>query len=98
MPANNRFQIKRTSVADRVANTDNIAGWATGEAAINLTDGRMWFYDGTNEREVGANVSVSRVSTSLYIGNSTVNVVANSSSIKISNSTANATFTRSGID
>lgn len=88
--ANNRIQVKRTTVSGRTPNTTNAANTqyiAAGEFALNMADGILYSSNGSTTIEVGANNTIS------FIGNSTVNAVVNSTSIKISNSTSNALLT-----
>lgn len=84
-----KFQIRRTSITGRVANTTdpgNTHYIATGELAINLIDGKMFSSNGSVMFEIGANLTSINIASILSIGNSSSNVVANSSSIKIGTS------------
>ena len=89
----NKFQLKRTTITGRTPNTTNSANTSfidAGELAINLTDGILYSSNGTVSFEVGANLSSLKVCsnvvincTSLFIGNSTVNVVLTSSTLDL---------------
>jgi hypothetical protein len=49
--ANNKIQVKRTTVSGRAPNTTNSSNTqyiAAGELALNLTDGKLYTSDGTN--------------------------------------------------
>ena len=63
----NKFQFKRTTVANRTANTTNIANSAfidKGEFAVNLTDRKVFSSDAANAVfEVGSNLSSLAVTT-----------------------------------
>ena len=76
--ANNRFQVKRTSVSGRLPNTTssgNSSYIAAGELALNLTDGILYSSNGSTIIPIGANNVNVNVS-----GNLTVNsIVANGS-------------------
>lgn len=76
--ANNRIQVKRTSVSGRLPNTTNVANSsyiAAGELALNLTDGILYSSNGSSIIPIGANNVNLNVS-----GNLTVNsIVANGS-------------------
>ena len=97
----NKFQLKRTTISGRTPNTTNSANTSfidAGELAINLVDGILYSSNGTVSFEVGANLSSLRVgsnvvinSTSLFIGNSSVNTFITSSTL----STANVNITGS---
>lgn len=68
--ANNKIQLKRTSVSGRTPNTTNSSNTQyldTGELALNLTDGKLFSSNGTSLFEIGANL------TSLSVGS----IVAN---------------------
>jgi len=70
----NKFQFKRTTVADRTANTTNIANSAfidKGEFAINLTDRKVFSSDAANAIfEVGSNLTSLAVTTIVANGSS----------------------------
>lgn len=66
--AGNKFQIKRTSVSGRAANTSIID---VGELALNITDGIMYSTNGTNVFEIGGNVSSLTVSSNLVFKSET---------------------------
>lgn len=71
--ANNRIQIKRTSVSGREANTTTLTN--PGELAINMTDGIMYSTNGTVVFAIGANLINQKIT-----GNLTVKaIIANSS-------------------
>jgi hypothetical protein len=84
---NTRFQIRRTSVAGRTANSTYIK---SGELALNMTDQILYSMDTANNVFViGANVISQSVATHINIGNSSVNSSINSSSFSgTSNNTA----------
>ena len=74
--ANTRFQVKRTSVSGRIANTTDTANStyiAAGEFALNMTDDILYTSDGTNIIEIGSNNSTIRVSSYINVGTATVN-------------------------
>lgn len=74
--ANNKFQLKRTSVTGRTPNTTNSSNTSfidAGELAVNLTDKKLYSSDGSAYFEVGANL------TSLSVTNGSI-IVANNSS------------------
>ena len=64
--ANNRIQIKRTSVSGRAANTTTLTN--AGELALNMTDGIMYSTNGSVVFEIGANTTNSRVTNNLTVG------------------------------
>lgn len=73
-----KFQIKRTSVSGRTANTTDPANTSyidAGELAINLPDGKLFSSNGSVLFEVGANLSF------ISIGGGTV--TANSTALKL---------------
>ncbi len=64
--ANNRIQIKRTTISGRTPNTtnsSNSAYIASGELAINLTDKKVYSSNGSAYFEVGSNVSTLTVTS-----------------------------------
>ena len=63
--ANNRIQIKRTSVTGRAANTTTLT--QPGELALNMTDGIMYSTNGSVVFEIGANNINQRVSGTLTV-------------------------------
>ena len=63
--ANNRIQIKRTSVSGRAANTTTLTN--PGELALNMTDGIMYSTNGSVVFEIGANNTNQRVSGTLTV-------------------------------
>ena len=72
MPANTKFQIRRTSVAGRTPNTTgsyatNSQYIAAGEFALNMTDQILYTSDGTNLLTVGANQVNQNVSGNLSL-------------------------------
>ena len=99
--AGNKFQIKRTAVSGRAANTSTID---VGELALNITDGIMYSTNGSVVFEIGANLSslsVAGISYPTTDGNadqvlvtdgagnlSFANQSGGSSSISIANSSA----------
>ncbi len=64
--ANNRIQIKRTSVSGRAANTTTLTN--AGELALNMTDGIMYSTNGSVVFEIGANTTNSKVTGNLTVG------------------------------
>ena len=70
----NKFQLKRTTVAGRTANTTNAANTSyidKGELAINLTDRKVFSSDAANNLfEVGSNLSSLAVTTIVANGSS----------------------------
>lgn len=78
--ANNRIQVKRTSVSGRTANVTNSGNSqyiAAGELALNMPDGILYTSNGSSLIEVGANNTKQNISTNnLTVGN-TLYVVAN---------------------
>lgn len=70
--ANNRIQIKRTSVSGRAANTTTLPN--PGELALNMTDGILYSSNGSVVFEIGANNTNVNVSSVLTVsGVTTVN-------------------------
>ena len=63
--ANNRIQIKRTSVSGRAANSTTLTN--PGELALNMTDGIMYSTNGSVVFEIGANNTNQRVSGTLTV-------------------------------
>jgi len=93
--ANTVFKLRRSSVAGKVPNTSTIA---IGELGLNLTDRILYSSDGTNVFEIGANNRNVQVTNNIFIGNSSVNTFINSTSISVGNATVNAiTFSNAGI-
>ena len=73
--ANNKFQLKRTSVSGRTPNTTSSSNTSfidAGELAVNLTDKKLYSSNGSAYFEVGANL------TSLSVTNGAI-IVANNS-------------------
>ena len=93
----NKFQIKRTTVAGRTANTTSAANTSfidKGELAFNLADRKLYSSDTSNTLfEVGANLTTLSVSSTLTVtGNSTLsgNTVVVSPTIGTLSSTTKA--------
>lgn len=63
--ANNKIQIKRTSVSGRAANTTTLTN--AGELALNMTDGIMYSTNGSVVFEIGANTTNARVTGNLTV-------------------------------
>lgn len=63
--ANNKIQIKRTSVSGRAANTSTLT--SPGELGLNMTDGIMYSTNGSVVFEIGANNTNVNVSGNLTI-------------------------------
>ena len=62
--ANNKIQLKRTTISGRTPNTTNSGNTAfidAGELAVNLTDQKVYSSNGTVSFEVGANLASLRV-------------------------------------
>lgn len=83
--ANNRIQIKRTSVSGRTANVTNSGNSqyiAAGELALNMADGILYSSNGSSLVEIGSNTTTQRITNSLILDNnkpvrfSTVNTSA----------------------
>lgn len=72
--AGNKFQLKRTSVSGREANTDTID---IGELALNITDGIMYSTNGSVVFEIGANLTSQYISTNNFNVGNTLYVVSN---------------------
>ena len=69
--ANNKIQIKRTTISGRTPNTTNSSNTAyidAGELAINLTDQKVFTSNGSAHFEVGSNLSTLTVSTIIANG------------------------------
>lgn len=63
--ANNRIQIKRTSISGRAANSTTLTN--AGELALNMTDGIMYSTNGSVVFEIGANNTNVNVSNTLTV-------------------------------
>lgn len=63
--ANNRIQIKRTSISGRAANSTTLSN--AGELALNMTDGIMYSTNGSVVFEIGANNTNVNVSNTLTV-------------------------------
>jgi hypothetical protein len=63
--ANNKIQIKRTSVSGRAANTVTLTN--PGELALNMTDGIMYSTNGSVVFEIGANLTNASVTNILTV-------------------------------
>ena len=63
--ANNRIQIKRTSVSGRAANSTTLTN--PGELALNMTDGIMYSTNGSVVFEIGANNTNATVSNTITL-------------------------------
>lgn len=87
--ANNKIQVKRTSISGRTPNTSDPANTqyiSAGELALNMADGIMYTSNGSVVIEVGSNNTTQNVTTNnLTVGN-TLYVVANGN-VGIGNST-----------
>jgi len=71
--ANNKFQIKRTTVSGRTPNTTNSGNTHfidTGELALNLTDGKMFSSNGSVYFEVGSNLENISITSNATFGSS----------------------------
>ena len=69
--ANNKIQIKRTTISGRTPNTTNSANTSyidAGELAVNLTDRKIFSSNGTDSFEVGSNLTSLSVSTIVASG------------------------------
>lgn len=86
----NKIQLKRSSTTTSVPTISDIA---VAELALNYTDKIMFSSDGSAVFEIGANLNVQRIRSTLIVGNSTVNLVANSTWLEIANSTVNTHIT-----
>jgi len=98
--ANNRIQVKRTSTTGRTANTTDIANTqyiAAGELALNMTDGILYSSNGSALITVGANNINVNITSTLTVGNSTVNTAINSTSFALGNSSIRLSANSSGI-
>lgn len=91
--ANTVFKLRRSSVAGKVPNTSTLA---IGELGLNLTDQKLFSSDGSSVFELGANLTNQYVYTTLSVGNSSVNTVANSTSLKVKSIIANGSSGSSG--
>ena len=79
--ANNRIQVKRTSVSGRTANVTNSGNSqyiAAGEFALNMPDGILYSSNGSALITVGANLVNQAVTNTTTFGNSSVNATINS--------------------
>jgi hypothetical protein len=79
--ANNKFQIKRTTVSGRTPNTTNSGNTHfidTGELALNLTDGKMFSSNGSVYFEIGANLENISIASNATFGSSG-KIIANGS-------------------
>ena len=85
--ANSVFQIKRTSVSGRAANSTTLT--RPGELALNMADGILYSTNGTSIFEVGANNTNSRIT-----GNATIKAIIANGSI----GSAGQTLTTNGVD
>lgn len=63
--ANNVYQVKRTSVSGRAANTTTLPN--PGELALNMADRIMYSTNGSFVFEIGANTTNSQVSNTLTV-------------------------------
>lgn len=88
--ANNLIQIKRTSVSGRAANTSTLTN--AGELALNMTDGIMYSTNGSVVFEIGANNTTVNISNSINVG---ANLIVNTTTVFVGNSTLNASVTSS---
>lgn len=71
--ANNKFQIKRTTVSSRTPNTTNSGNSHfidTGELALNLTDGKMFSSNGSVYFEIGSNLENIAITSNATFGSS----------------------------
>jgi hypothetical protein len=85
--ANTVFKLRRSSVAGKVPNTTTLS---IGELGLNLTDRKLFSSDGSAVFELGSNLTSLSVFSTLYVGNSTVNVTINSTAF--SGSSNNASY------
>jgi hypothetical protein len=82
--ANTRIALRRTSVAGRAANSTYIN---SGELGLNMADQILYSIDTSNNVFIiGANVVTESITNNMFIGNSSVGVLANSTVISIGNS------------
>jgi hypothetical protein len=73
--ANNKIQLKRTTISGRTPNTTNSGNTAfidAGELAVNLTDQKVYSSNGTVSFEVGANLV--SLSVGSIVANGTISV------------------------
>lgn len=87
--ANNRIQIKRTSVSGRAANTSTLTN--AGELALNMTDGIMYSTNGSVVFEIGANTTNSSVTNILTVKAISANG-SNGTSGQVLSSNGSATY------
>ena len=69
--ANNKFQLKRTTISGRTPNTSNSGNTSyidAGELAVNLTDKKVFSSNGTVSFEVGSNLTSLSVNTIVASG------------------------------
>lgn len=85
--ANNLIQVKRTAVSGRAANNSTLQN--PGELALNMTDGIMYSTNGSSIFEIGANNTNTRVTGTITVGNSSVNVTVNSTAFSGTSNNAN---------
>ncbi|MDR3502862.1 MAG: hypothetical protein P4L79_09790 [Legionella sp.] len=88
--ANTLIQVLRTSVSGRAANTSTLT--SPGQLALNMPDGILYSTNGSVVFEIGANNTNVNVSNTIFIGNTTANVVANSTGITIANSSGSVSI------
>jgi len=102
--ANNKIQLKRTSITGRTPNTTNSGNTSfidAGELAVNLTDQKVFSSNGTVSFEVGSNLtslSVGSIVANGTTGTSGQSLISNGSAIYWSNNagyTGSAGFTGS---
>ena len=99
--ANNRIQIKRTSVPGRVPNTTNSSNSsyiAAGEFALNMYDKQLYTSDGTNLITVGSTTGSLTVSDSIRIGDISSELMSiNATSIFTGNVNTNTSINTTSI-
>jgi hypothetical protein len=97
--ANNKIQVKRTSVSGRTANVTSAGNSqyiAAGELALNMPDGILYSSNGSALITVGANLVNQAVTNTLTLGNSLVNATINSTAF--TGSANSATYLGSSIN
>jgi len=99
--ANNRIQVKRTTVPGRVPNTTNSSNTsyiAPGEFALNMTDKQLYTSDGTNLITIGSAGASLTLSESLRIGDIASDLLSiNSTSVFTGNLYTNTTINTTSI-
>ena len=99
--ANNKFQIKRTTVSGNLPNTTvstNTSYILPGELALNLSDFKMVSSNGSTTFEIGSNVTTQTITNQINVGLTSTNTLVQPGVVAAQlNSTTSSVLTANGL-